>query len=223
MKWIRFTLVTCLATGFMIFVIVQFGWWQTRWLTARVSALEQERARLLSYVERLSTSRRVAQIEVLSQSTEPQGLTHTRLRWQEIAPDTLMGEPAEIVVHGSVIYIETLVLKFAYARLSGDEPEKFASLALFRRIFGDQQAPQNGVEIDRRNRPRPQDSAEAQRVDQLWRRFWEFVDNPHTAREFGVRVAQLEAPAAPMKPGEIWELSLETAGGLNLRKLANHR
>lgn len=223
MKWLRFTFVTFLAGAFLIFVVVQFGGWQTRWLAARVNALEEERTRLLTYVERLSTARRVAQIEVLAQTHGDDGLIRTRLRWQEIASDTLLGAPAEIDVHGSLVYVEALVLKFAYSRLTSNESEDFASLALFRRIFGDQQSPQSGAEIDRQHSPPTINQSEVRRNDQLWRRFWDFVDNPQTARDFGVRVAQIEAPAAPMKPGEVWEVSLETAGGINLRKLANRR
>lgn len=223
MKWLRFAIGTIVVSGFMIFVVVQFGWWQTRWLTARVNALEKERSQLISYVERLSSMRRVAQIEVLEQQSDAGGVVHTRLRWQELSADGLVGPPTEIDVFGSQIYVEALVLKFAYTRLSGDEPEKFASLALFRRIFGDQQAPQTGAELDRVARPVHQDPADTKRTEKLWQRFWEFVDKPQTARDFGVRVAQVEAPAAPMRSGQVWEVSLETAGGLNLRKLADTR
>lgn len=174
----------------------------------------------------------------------------TRIRWQEIVPDGLLGEPLEIEVVGALIYVEALVLKFSYDVLSGDEPDVGASLALFRRVFGEQQAPQSGAELDRTPPPflagvlsevavptatgtgkrvaiptarTGGPAARTPREQQLWRRFWEFVDNPQTAREFGVRVAQIEAPAAPMRTGQIWEVSLETAGGLNLRKLADHR
>jgi hypothetical protein len=253
MKWLRFILGTALLTAFVIFTALQFGGWQTRWLTARINALEEERGRLLAYVERLSSARRVAQIEVLEQTRTDSGTVRTRIRWQEIAADGLLGTPLEIEVSGSLIYVEALVLKFAYDTLTGDEPEKGASLALFRRVFGEQQAPQSGVELDRSPPPflaglirgvaipsasgrgkhialppsvtgsSAVPSRHSPREQQLWGRFWEFVDNPQAAREFGVRVAQIEAPAAPMRPGQIWEVSLETAGGLNLRMLAEHR
>ena len=91
---------------------------------------------------------------------------------------------------------------------------------MFRRIFGDCQAPESVPEFDRSARP-PLDEAGADGSlhAELWRRFWEMVDDPHLAREFGVRVAQCEAPAVPLNAGQVWEIALDAAGGLNLRRL----
>ena len=91
---------------------------------------------------------------------------------------------------------------------------------MFRRIFGDCQAPESVPELDRGARP-PLDETD---VDgslhaEMWRRFWEMVDDPQLASEFGVRVAQCEAPAVPLHAGQVWEIALDAAGGLNLRRL----
>ncbi|GAF74957.1 unnamed protein product, partial [marine sediment metagenome] len=54
--------------------------------------------------------------------------------------------------------------------------------------------------------------------DELWQRFQDLMDDPALAAEYGVRVVQYEAPAVPLQPGQIWEVTLDAAGGLNLKK-----
>ena len=49
------------------------------------------------------------------------------------------------------------------------------------------------------------------------RRFWELVESRVLAAEYGIRVAQCEAPAVRMKTGQVWEVTLDAPGGLNLK------
>ena len=50
----------------------------------------------------------------------------------------------------------------------------------------------------------------------LWERFWDLCTDPALAAEYGVRVAQGEAVYKPMKPGVLYELTVDADGGLNL-------
>jgi hypothetical protein len=54
----------------------------------------------------------------------------------------------------------------------------------------------------------------------MWSLFWRLMDEPPLAEQFGVRVAQCEAPAVVLQSGQIWEVTLDAAGGLNLRLVA---
>jgi hypothetical protein len=190
-------------------------------LEARVHALEREREELIDFAQRLTSSRRVAQVDVVGQRSGDDGRTVTELRWQEIGDDGALGAPLSAQVHGRQVYFEALVLKFEPRYLREGDATRGASLALFRRIFGDEQAPQTGVEVGRDSRP-PTRERDAVRVshDRLWGRFWEFVEQPALAREYGVRVAQCESPSVAVRPGQTWEVSLDVAGGLNVRKLS---
>jgi len=53
----------------------------------------------------------------------------------------------------------------------------------------------------------------------LWDRFWNLAEDPSEARQYGVRVAQCEAPGVAVEPGQVWEVTLDAAGGLNLKRL----
>lgn len=221
MKWVSSAIGGGVVLSALILAIYALSNAETRRLAAKVEALETERKQLADFAQRLGSARRVAQVEVLRQRTDERGRTVTTVLWQEIGASGVLGRPLAIEAIGTQVYVEALVLKFERELLASEDPNRGVSLALFRRLFGDQQAPDTATEIDRAARPPLADAtpADGRGTEQLWRRFWELVDEPARAAEFGVRVAQIEAPSVPMKPGQLWEVSLETAGGLNLRLL----
>jgi hypothetical protein len=223
-KWARNTVAIAVVVCAAIATAIKFGDWESRRLSARVNELEQEKTRLADYARRLSASRRVAQVDVVRQRVDANGRTVSTLLWQEIGTDGTRGKPVAVEAVGKLVYFEALVLKFTYAHVAAGDPQRGLSLALFRRIFGENQAPENGQELDRTVRPpvitAAAEQAAASAEAALWQRFWQFVDDPRLAGEYGVRIAQVEAPGVPLSAGQIWEVSLDAAGGLNLRKLA---
>jgi len=218
MRWIKFTLASVLLVSVAVFTAVKFGSQEVRQLQSQVNQLQQERQKLMEYAGRLSATRRVAQVDVLRQYHDAAGNPVTALVWQEIAPDGTLGRPLAVEATGTLVYFEALVIKFAQQYVGEGDAERGTSLAMFRRIFGDRQAPESAADLDRAARPPiTQSSAAAALEDELWAKFWELVDDPQLAAIYGVRVAQCEAPAVPVRPGQIWEVSLDAAGGLNLR------
>lgn len=201
---------------------LHFGGFELNRLKSRVEQLERERGELIDYAKRLSDSRRMAQVNVLDQYKDEAGRTISVLRWQQISPDGILGEPSTLEVYGSQIYFEALVIKFEHEHVGQGDPERQTSLALFRRVFGDMQEPDSGHTLDR-DPPAvtTQSAAEESLHARLWRRFWDLIEDPSLAAAYGVRVAQIEAPAVPVKPGQICEISLDASGGLNIRKLRN--
>jgi hypothetical protein len=202
----------------LILLFILFNRFQASRLTTRVSTLEREKTQLVEFAERLSAARRVAQVNVLEQWKDEQGVTVTRLRWQEIGPDDRIGAPVEIEVLGEQVYFEAFVIKFEHRFVGRGDADRGTSVALFRRVFGDAQAPQSGRPLDQLQTVAIRDPVGPPSMnDRLWERFWEFVDNPVVASAFGVRVAQCEAPAVRLRAGQIWEVTLDAAGGVNLQ------
>jgi hypothetical protein len=220
MKWLKLTFASALIIATATFTAVRFGGLESRRLREEVDRLEQERRQLIDYAERLSASRRVAQIDVVRQHIDERGKTVNTMLWQEIGRDGRLGRPLAVQAVGELVYFESLVIKFEPRFIGEGDEQRGTSLAMFRRIFGDCQAPESVPELDRSARP-PLDESDADGSlhAELWNRFWEMVDDPHLAREFGVRVAQCEAPAVPLHAGQVWEIALDAAGGLNLRRL----
>lgn len=203
-----------------MFTAVKFGSHEVQQLKQEVDRLELERQQLLSYAQRLSAARRVAQVDVVRQRADRHGQHISTLLWQEIGPDGTLGKPIALEAVGELVYFEALVIKFAHNHVEEGDPQRGTSLAMFRRIFGDRQAPESVADLDRAACPPVTDAGEPSSLQkELWERFWEMIDDPDLAARYGVRVAQCEAPAVPLQAGQIWEVSLDAAGGLNLKKI----
>jgi hypothetical protein len=202
-------------------LLLLFGWnriTSTR-LARQVEELQREKTELAEYLRRLCTSRRVAQIDVLDRGIEASGELVTRLSWQEIGEDGVLSRPKFIEVLGNLVYVEAMVIKFEFEHVATGDAEKGASVAVFRRVFGERQSPDSGPILAPRVAPSEDGRGPGAADDPRFAQFWDFVDDAELAAKHGVRVAQCEAVGAHLRPGEIWEVTLDAAGGLNLMKL----
>lgn len=192
--------------------------WDVQRLTAQVAELEQEREQLKAFVSRLKAFRRVAQADVLQQYMDERGRPINVIRWNQIGLDGTLEEPQTIEAAGRLVYFEAALIKFDLDSVEKGDPEKGTSLALFRRIFGEDQAASSSSDLERSLRPPSLTGGPSNEFEQkLWNQFWELMDDPKLQERFGIRVAQIEAPAVALKAGQVWEVTLDAAGGLNLR------
>jgi hypothetical protein len=218
MKWLRLTLSACLVVAVAAWSLVQFGSREVSRLTEKADRLEAEKRQLRDHIKQLGTARRVAQINVLDQHSNEAGQAFTRLRWQEIDASGALRPPIAAEILGKQLYVEALVIKFEPDIGIESDHEDWESVALFRRLFGDQQNPQWGFALaPDASDPTKDIDDDAGRAD-VWKRFWEIVDDPAMGSRFGVRVVQCEAPSVPVRAGQVWEVTLDAAGGLNLQK-----
>jgi hypothetical protein len=219
MKWLRLTLSACLIVGVAAWSLVKFGSREVARLTQRADQLEAEKRQLREHIQRLGASFRAAQVDVLAQHATEADQTFTRLRWQEVDASGALRPPMQAEIIGKQLYVEGLVIKFDPELVGQGDPDKGRSVVLFRRLFGDQQNPRWGYALlPDMNDPVKGVTDEQPHAD-LWRRFWQLVDDPEMAKRYAVRIAQCEAPSVNVKPGETWEVTLDAAGGLNLRKV----
>jgi hypothetical protein len=199
--------------------VLQFGDFEQRRLRTQIDQLQREKRQLHDFVDRLCSSRKVAQIEVLDQHVDRSGQTVNVLQWQEVADDGTLGRPLVIEALGRQVYFEGLVIQFDYDHIRAADQQRERSVVVFRRVFGEQQAAQSARSFD--SYELLADVAEGTLHSQLWQRFWDLVEDPVLRERYGVRIAQCEAPAARLRKGQVWELELAAAGGLNLTKLSD--
>lgn len=192
---------------------------EVRALQEEKRQLLEQRARLQDYLARLTQRRRVAQVLITGQAPDAAGRLSTTLTFQEVDEQERPITSQSFTVPSEFVYFDALVIRFEESLVGSGDPERGKSLALFRRVFGESQPPEEGPPIDPPNavparfRSGPEPSLLEK---QLWRDFWLYVRRPEKAREVGIRVAQCEAVGAPVKTGDFWVLELESAGGLNL-------
>ena len=94
------------------------------------------------------------------------------------------------------------------------------SIALFIKLFGDHQSPDHAFPIDEPGKVpafyRDSDQEASQFEQELWTNFWKLADDPAYRQSKGVRIANPESPQGPFEPGNIYPISLEAKGGLNM-------
>lgn len=190
-------------------------------LEEEVAQLERREKELKQIVERLSTEQRLAEVDVIDQSTDEIGRTWTKLRFVEFDRQDRPLPEHIFELPGRVVFFDALVIKFTEDMTALADPLRGKSIALFRRVYSENQAPIEGQLID----PIGEVPDVYRLTDQpsdfelgLWRDFWSYATDPVKARSEHVRVAQGEAVYAPLAAGEKWTLTLENDGGLNLRK-----
>lgn len=190
-------------------------------LQEEIAQLERQQKELHQIVERLSTEQRLAEVDVVNQSTDEAGRTWTTIRFVEFDRQDRPLPEHVLELPGQVIFFDALVIKFTEEMTALADPLRGKSIALFRRVYSENQAPIEGELIDAvgvvpdiyRLTDQPSDFELG-----LWRDFWSYAVDPEKARAENVRVAQGEAVYAPLSAGEKWTLTLENDGGLNLSK-----
>jgi hypothetical protein len=191
-------------------------------LAAEAARLEAERRELVQVVERLNVEHRVAQVEVMQQHTDLAGkVVQTVLRLTELDREGKALAPRIVGVPSPIPHFDALVIKFDREHVARGDALRGRSLALFRRVYGDNQAPEDGYWLNTPGEP-PDVYRVARHPSEferrLWRDFWKYATDPEFAAAEGVRVAQGESVYAPMSVGESWTLTLEANGGLSLKK-----
>ncbi|MEZ6020795.1 MAG: hypothetical protein R3F17_12055 [Planctomycetota bacterium] len=192
-------------------------------LTGDLAESEARRRQLEVANHLLKLDHRVARIEVLDQKTSEADPTRTETPSASRSSTSSgpLGEGQTIVVDGKKVYLETLTIKFNDEYVEGGDFLRGSSICLFQRVFGENQSPQNGTEIDNKGvHPSPYDLTGDGEQDlfyaELWTQFWEYANDPDAAREKGVRAQHGEAPFVETRPGKVYRVELRASGGLTI-------
>lgn len=180
--------------------------------------------RLNTIVTRFKGEDRIAQVIVTDRSVDPEtGEIITAIKFLENDRDQNTLQPRHFKIKGDVIYFDALVIKFDHDYIERGEALRGKSIALFRRVFGETQAPEDGFQID--EKMDQHGVPDIYRVDktpsdlekELWSDFWGYAANPEDAKKLGVRVIQGEAVYNRFIPDNIYTLTLDHDGGLNIK------
>jgi hypothetical protein len=199
-------------------------------LEGEVSRLEGEVAKRELQLHYLRERRRVARVDQVQSTADPgaRGGAFTTFRFQEVGADGATPAPAQTFsIEGDVAYFEALVVKFDDSFVERNDLLKGSSLLLFRRVYGEYQAPVDGFSLDTvGGQPHGYEDGPAGPSPfhaDLWTRFWDYALEPEVAREAGVRAMHGEAPFIRLAPGRDYEIELRTSEGLILRPAAEPR
>ena|SRR4051812_15457944 len=191
----------------------------------RADALAQKNEALKVVVKRLQTQKRVAKIYVVDQKKTDDGRTETTLLFTEYARDgkTLLPNAREITIDGVGAHLDAYVIQFDGKYVEENDPLRGHSVALFKRVFGDNQPPNQAFNLDT-----PGDIPEAYRASgvdpklaplekELWKDFWRLADDKAYRDSMGVKLAYGSgAFREVMKKHQTYTLTLDPQGGLRM-------
>jgi hypothetical protein len=212
----RLIFMTALAIGGVLVLVVYQD--RTGERHARLEA-EQKSEQLRQVIGRLGAERRMADVVVTDQKIVG-GKTATTLLFVEYAPDGAALPAKRFTIDGNVAYVDAMVIKFDGKFVQQNDPLRGHSVALFTRLFAENQPPEKGFRIDEPNQIpdayRGPDPYVGDFERQLWASFWKLADDEAYRKEMGVRVAQGEAVSTQFHPDRLYTLTLESDGGLNI-------
>jgi hypothetical protein len=182
----------------------------------RLAAQKQE---LEQVVARLGSEKRVADV-IVSKQEKVGGVLNTTLLFVEY---DRAGKPLpakRLVVRGSMIHFDAMVIKFERDFVQRNDPLRGHSLALFTRVYGEHETPENAARVDEPDGIpavyRDADPRVTEFEMALWKDFWRLANDADFRSGFGVRVANGQGVWGPLEPERLYTLTLESSGGLNL-------
>lgn len=184
--------------------------------SSSIHSLLTENHELNNAIRNLTEERQIGYAEVVSQETDPSGQTKSLVRFVQTAP----GNPDRIVskqlfqVTGAVVHFDALIVKFsdAYVREG-----KGRALYLWRRIYGDQTAPENGEPIQQAG-DHPEryeaisNSLRLKDREVFWDAIWNLAENPAQLTEYGVTAIYGNAIYARMQPDQVYLFKISPTG-----------
>ena len=199
------------------------GLWvyQERFAASReIARLEQKNQMLEQVVQRLGDEKRVAELLVTEQKVESDGNLRTTLLFVEYTRGGESLPPKVFTIEGKLAHVDAMVIKFDQHFVEEGDPLRGHSIALFTRIYGDQQSPASAINIDQPGKVpdvyRDADPKLASFEQGLWNDFWRLAADEDFRKEKGVRVAMGQGVWGMFEKDKLYRVTLEADGGLNL-------
>lgn len=195
-------------------------------LTEKERVIAEQRriiSELAQKLDRAWASELVADVRVDRLASDPIAGRQMDLTFVQYQPGTEI--PAlrrSFTLAGEELYIDALIVQFERSFVEEGDALRGKSLLLFRRAFGDQQKPVDGVSLFRADGESSipdlvqVDAAPSAFEQRIWQRFWTYANDPATAATDGIRVAQGEAPHVKAVEGQVYKLTLRASGGLEI-------
>lgn len=181
----------------------------------------EEIEKLATSLRLLTVNHRLAQVTVLDVVTDPEtGKTESTIEFVELSPSgtPIEDKPRIFKISGEVFYIDAWLVKFEDKYIQDADLQRGTSLCLFRRIFGENQEPNDGFELDP-NGSQPNTYARGGKISeleqQIWSNFWEIANDSARTKGLGIRSIHGEAVSKKAVKGKRYIVELRASAGLD--------
>lgn len=186
----------------------------------KIEELKDQKRQLEEVVTRLEHEKRVADILVSRQEKNDADVLETTLLFVEYDK---AGQPLpakSFTIEGNTAHLDAMVIKFDHGYVAESDALKGHSIALFTKIYGENQKPSEAAMIDPPGKIPDLYRGADPRVSQfeldLWRDFWKLYDNEDLRKAKGVRALGGHGVWGPFEPDRLYTITIESDGGLNM-------
>ncbi len=189
-----------------------------------VEAKRKEIEKLQARLQLLKVDTRLARLDVLSLVPGAEGQPPiAKISFTELSPSgDALSAGKEFEFNSDLIYVDNWIVQFDDKFVEAADIDKGTSLCLFRRIFSDQQKPNDGFSLDEIGM-RPQAYSRGGELSEfekeIWSKFWDFANDKTKAEAMGIRAANGEAVSVKIRPNMSYMLQLRASGGLSIEPI----
>ncbi len=184
--------------------------------SASIHSLLTENHELNKAIRNLTETRQIGFATVVSRESGPLGEIKSLVRFVQTEP----GKPNQIVseqlfeVSGELIHFDALIVKFSESYV---REGKGRALYLWRRIYGEQTAPEAGEPIDLTGQSpeRYRAISESLRLKDratFWEAIWNLADDPAYLSDYGITAIYGNATYMRILPGQIYLFKINASG-----------
>lgn len=186
--------------------------------TVTILDLIRENKQLQTALTNLTAEEQIGYAKVLAQDTRADGSVQTRLLFVQ----TDRTDPAkrilerEYEIGGDVVYFDALIVKFSNEAVAGG---KERALYLWRRVYGENQAPAQGypIEVMGQTPSRYADISARLKIperDLFWSEIWNLSNDPDRLAAAGVTAIYGNVVYKKVRPGLIYVFKISPTGTL---------
>ncbi len=186
--------------------------------TMTVHELLTENRQLKQAITTLTFEDQIGYAKVISREYRD-GKHFTTIRFVETTRDDKLQKVLEkdYTFEGDIIHFDALIVKFG-DKMVLDGKEK--ALYLWRRIYGENMAPENGLAIEEPDKEpqRYSDFLEllpSNERNLFWTNIWELANNPDKLKEYDIRAIYGNVVYSRLKEGLIYVFKINSAGQLH--------
>jgi hypothetical protein len=188
---------------------------------AELKKKDEQIAKLETARRLLKVDHRLAQLNIVDQTTDDKGEVTSTVQFVELNPEGMpMGEPLPFTLKGDMIYVDGLSVTFEDKYVEQADLDRGTSLFSFTRIFTDAQNPKDGFPLDKVG-SRPLAYGKGGQISEfesnIWKNFWSLANDKEAAEKLGI--ANIHGSAVSIKPvkGNSYTIELRASAGPKLK------
>jgi len=189
---------------------------------AEISQLNQQVVKLETSLTLLKVDHRVARLSVIDQTKDDAtGKMTTLVEFVEINKEGKpIDTPRQFRIPGDTVFVDAWIVEFEDKYVEAADIERGTSLLLFKRLFGNDQKPDDGYPLDQHGAA-PNAYARGGKMSDfeksIFDDFWSIANDADKASEKGIKANYGSADYLKVEKGKTYTVELRASGGPKIK------